>query len=328
MSELLNFIKQQTTPQQPVRNYTDIQQNSLSQFIKTQTAGNKIPAVTQDTYQAQKYPFFTDNKSLYTSSVKSNLTYSEEKEKIKNTYTDYVKKQNESIKNQFNVEPINDMAKGLSNIYDIKSNSSKDFFFEPSKKGESMIMMSGFRDNDEKVSFFRVPTPHDKDGKPIGYHLNTVNQKQRKTLNLTPLQEKTLAKLDHKEIPEPIYHAFKNFDDVAETVKVAGKAAAAVGAVYDTYEFGKTIYDDLNDVDGKLGRDTDEMVFGISGGWAGGAVGTKYGTIGGSAIGTAICPGLGTVIGGFIGGSFGGIIGATAGRELGEFFVEQIYEEK
>ena len=111
-------------------------------------------------------------------------------------------------------------------------------------------------------------------------------------------------------------------------VKIAGKAAAVVGTVYDTYEFGKTIYDDLNDVDGKLGRNTDEMVFGISGGWAGGAVGTKLGSVGGYAIGTAICPGLGTIIGGLIGGSFGGIIGATAGRELGEFFVEQIYEEK
>ena len=132
----------------------------------------------------------------------------------------------------------------------------------------------------------------------------------------------------HKEIPEPIYHAFKNFDDVAKTVKVAGKAAAVVGALYDTYEFGKTIYGDLNDEDGKLGNDTVEMVLGISGGWAGGAVGTKYGTIGGSAIGTAICPGLGTVIGGFIGGAVGGIIGSTTGRELGESVANQMYQEK
>ena len=234
----------------------------------------------------------------------------------------------DTSRNESTIEPINDISKGLSNIGEIKEYFPEELTFGTTRDGESMIMMKGFRNDGGKMSFFHVDAPHTKDGKVIGHHLNTVNQKQRNMINLTPLQEKVLTKRDHFEIPKPVYDTFKNFDDVAETVKFAGKAAAVVGALYDTYEFGKTVYDDLNDGDGKLGRDTDEMVFGINGGWAGGAIGTKLGTISGAAIGTAICPGLGTVIGGFIGGSAGGIIGATKGRELGESVVNQIYQEK
>ena len=180
----------------------------------------------------------------------------------------------------------------------------------------------------EPISFFRFDKPHYVYGKTIIYHLNTVNHKQREMLNLSPLQKNVLAKLDHKEIPEPVNDALKNFNDIAENVKFAGKAAAVTGVIFDTYEFGKTVYGDLNDEDGKLGQDTAEMVLGIGGSWAGGAAGTKLGTVGGSAIGTAVCPGLGTVIGGFIGGSFGGIIGSVTGRELGESLIKEIYKEE
>lgn len=194
--------------------------------------------------------------------------------------------------------------------------------------GESLIKMTGFRDSDRPMGFFRVHTPHDIDGKPIGYHINTLRENEFKKVTLTPLQEKILRKLNHKEIPKPVYDALKNFDDIAENFKFAGKAAAVTGVIFDTYEFGKTVYSDLNDEDGKLGQETFEMVLGIGGGWTGGAAGTKLGTVGGSAVGTAVCPGLGTVIGGFIGGSFGGIIGSVTGRELGESLIKAIYKEE
>ena len=225
-----------------------------------------------------------------------------------------------------NTQWVSDTSKGLANIGKIKNYFPNELSLKDvTEDGESMIKMEGFRDNDKTMGFFRVDEPH---GRYKSHHFNTVDAKQRDMLNLSTLQKTVLAKLDHKEISEPVYNALKNFDDIAENVKFAGKAVAVAGLAFDTYEFGKTVYSDLNDEDGKLGQETFEMVLGIGGGWAGGAAGTKLGTVGGSAIGTAVCPGLGTVIGGFIGGSFGGIMGSVTGRELGESLIKEIYKEE
>ena len=227
-----------------------------------------------------------------------------------------------------NTQWVSDASKGLANIGKIKDYFPESVSYGKTSGGESLIKMTGFRDSDRPMGFFRVHTPHDIDGKPIGYHINTLRENEFKKVTLTPLQEKSLVKLSHKEIPKPVYDVLENFEDIAENVKFAGKAAAVTGVIFDTYEFGKTVYSDLNDEDGELGQDTAELVLGIGGGWAGGAAGTKLGTVGGSAVGTAICPGLGTVIGGFIGGSFGGIIGSVTGRELGESLIKTIYKEE
>ena len=225
-----------------------------------------------------------------------------------------------------NTQWVSDTSKGLANIGKIKNYFPNELSLKDvTEDGESMIKMKGFRDNDKTMGFFRVDEPH---GRYKSHHFNTVDAKQRDMLNLSTLQKTVLAKLDHKEISEPLYDALKNFDDIAKNVKFAGKAVAVAGVAFDTYEFGKTVYSDLNDEDSKLGHDTAEMVLGIGGSWAGGAAGTKLGTVGGSAIGTAVCPGLGTVIGGFIGGSFGGIIGSVTGRELGESLIKEIYKEE
>ncbi len=225
-----------------------------------------------------------------------------------------------------NTQWVSDTSKGLANVAKIKDYFPNELSLKDvTEDGESMIKMKGFRDNDKTMGFFRVDEPH---GRYKSHHFNTVDAEQREMLNLSPLQKNVLAKLDHKEIPKPVYDALKNFDDIAEKFKFAGKAAAVTGVIFDTYEFGKTVHSDLNDEDGKLGHDTAEMVLGIGGSWAGGAAGTKLGAVGGSAIGTAVCPGLGTVIGGFIGGSFGGIIGSVTGRELGESLIKEIYKEE
>lgn len=225
-----------------------------------------------------------------------------------------------------NTQWASDTSKGLANVGKIKDYFPNELSLkDATRDGESMIKMEGFRNDGKTMGFFRVDEPH---GRYKSHHFNTVDAEQREMLNLSPLQKNVLAKLDHKEIPKPVYDALKNFDDIAENVKFAGKAAAVAGVVFDTYEFGKTVHSDLNDEDGELGQDTAELVLGIGGGWAGGAAGTKLGTVGGSAIGTAVCPGLGTVIGGFIGGSFGGIIGSVTGRELGESLIKTIYKEE
>lgn len=193
-----------------------------------------------------------------------------------------------------NTQWVSDISKGLANVGKIKDYFPNELSLKDvTRDGESMIKMEGFRNDGKTMGFFRVDEPHNR---YKSHHFNTVDAEQREMLNLSPFQKNVLAKLDHKEIPKPVYDALKNFDDIAENVKFAGKAAAVTGVIFDTYEFGKTVHSDLNDEDGELGQDTAELVLGIGGGWAGGAAGTKLGTVGGSAVGTAVCPGLGTVI--------------------------------
>lgn len=141
------------------------------------------------------------------------------------------------------------------------------------------------------------------------------------------LQKATAKFLNHKKIPETAYNTFKDFDNVEKYVKVGGKALTIAGFVFDAYDFGTSVYTDLNDEDRKLGKTTVSSAAGIAGSWAGGAAGAKLGAMGGAAVGSFICPGLGTAIGGFLGGLGGGIVGSVAGRKVGEVIVDEAYKE-
>ena len=204
-------------------------------------------------------------------------------------------------------------------------------FIRPDQSGaNSMIMDVGKTKIFNKGNpVFRFDVPEDAaKGKNaiLGYHINTIDYKNVQNSNLNRVQKWTLNKLNHMEIPKPLYDMFHNFDDVASKAKLGGKAMAVVGVAMDIYDMGATIYDDLNDEDGKLGKKTVSAAVGIGSSWAGGAAGAKLGAMGGSALGTLICPGLGTVIGGFLGGLVGGIAGSWGARTLGEYIVDETYK--
>ena len=91
-----------------------------------------------------------------------------------------------------------------------------------------------------------------------------------------------------------------NFDEIINNVKFAGKAVAAAGVVLEAVEYGDTVYRDLNDADGKLGKETLKASVGIVGEWAGGLTGAKLGAMGEAAFGSAILLGAGTAVGGFV----------------------------
>ena len=89
----------------------------------------------------------------------------------------------------------------------------------------------------------------------------------------------------------------------------------------DAYELGSAMYNDLNDEDQKLGKETVSAAVGIGGSWAGAAAGAKLGAMGGAAFGS-LFPGPGTAIGGAIGGVIGGMAGGVGGRELVDRLME------
>ena len=145
-----------------------------------------------------------------------------------------------------------------------------------------------------------------------------INVKSKPNANV--FQTKLANALDHKKIPQSVYDAFKNFDDVGKIVKKGGKAVAVVGAVVDTVDFGTTVYDDYQD-DGHLGKKTVSSAARIGGSWAGAWAGAK----GGAALGTlvgSVFPGAGNVIGGFIGGVVGGIAGGLLGSWASDEIVD------
>ena len=189
----------------------------------------------------------------------------------------------------------------------------------------NMIMDSGKRVNKpDGIRTFHVDVEGKATNQPF-FHLNTTRYKDLESGNYNPVQKLTLKKLNHTEIPKPVYEAFKDFDQVKDVVKTGGKALAIIGAAMDVYEMGSTIADDLNDEDKKLGKKTVSTAAGIGGSWAGVAAGGELGAMGGAAIGTLICPGLGTVIGGFLGGIAGGIAGAIGGEKVGEYLANLLY---
>ena len=167
---------------------------------------------------------------------------------------------------------------------------------------------------------FEIENHPIKTGTPAINHINT---KPPKDANI--LQRKLADKIDHKYVSQEFYDTFRNFDEVVDNVKFAGKAIAAAGVILEAVEFADTVYEDLNDKDGKLGKKTVKVSAGITGDWAGGLIGAKIGATGGAAIGSNILMGPGTVIGGFIGGIIGGVAGSIAGRDTMENWVEKHY---
>ena len=198
------------------------------------------------------------------------------------------------------------------------------------------ITKVGIRNKDQTGNISRMLTDPITNENLFYFDKHGINTRQGKTPdfkhiniktreNAPSWQENIAQKLDHTEIPKPVYEAFKDFDQVKNVVKTGGKALAVIGAAMDVYEMGSTIADDLNDEDKKLGKKTVSTAASIGGSWAGGAAGGELGAMGGAAIGTLICPGLGTVIGGFLGGIAGGIAGAISGEKVGEFLADLIY---
>ena len=54
-----------------------------------------------------------------------------------------------------------------------------------------------------------------------------------------------------------------------KVVKIAGRILLVAGLALDALEIGLTIYDDLHDADGKLGKKTLSTIVSIGGSWGG-----------------------------------------------------------
>ncbi len=136
-----------------------------------------------------------------------------------------------------------------------------------------------------------------------------------------PMQELTDMLDNSMKFTESLNDLFIHSDDLADFTKKGGKAISVVGAVLDIYELGSTMYYDLNDEDGKIGKKTIEAAVGIVS-ELGGEI---LGSIGGTAVGTALSggqPGPLSTIGGFVGGIFGSLIG----KRYGEYILDEAYQ--
>ena len=121
---------------------------------------------------------------------------------------------------------------------------------------------------------------------------------------------------NHYPLSEEAYNVLKNFEKTGEVVRVAGRVLLVAGIVLDALEIGTTMYSDLNDADGRLGKKTISTVASIGGSWGGSIVGANVGAAIGVLAGPAApiaVPVLGIV--GGIGGAIGGAIGGEAFAE-------------
>lgn len=131
---------------------------------------------------------------------------------------------------------------------------------------------------------------------------------------------------DHVAITEDAFLKLSHFQQGAKVVKIAGRILLVTGVALDALEIGTTMYADLNDADGKLGRSTITTAASIAGGWSGSIAGAKLGAMAGAALGSAVLPGPGTLVGGFVVGLVGGIAGAVAGDSFGNWLAECILD--
>ncbi|MBU5627826.1 complement resistance protein TraT [Oscillibacter sp. MSJ-2] len=191
---------------------------------------------------------------------------------------------------------------------------------------KNSISISSLRDfssrsiNLKGTTVFRADTPHSG----FTYHINTVEGRSIKTgqYAASKLQLQNLNKLNHTEISYDAFQVLRNFDGVAKKIRIAGKVLLAAGVALDVLELSRTIEDDLQDADRKIGKETYSEIASIGGSWAIGALGAESGTLLGASVGTAIFPGVGTVIGGAIGGLVLGLAGSFAGDRLGSFVID------
>lgn len=131
---------------------------------------------------------------------------------------------------------------------------------------------------------------------------------------------------DHVAITEDAFLKLSHFQQGAKVVKIAGRILLVTGVALDALEIGTTMYADLNDADGKLGRSTITTAASIAGEWSGSIAGAKLGAMAGAALGSAVLPGPGTLVGGFVVGLVGGIAGAVAGDSFGNWLAECILD--
>ena len=332
MSNLLTYIQSQTKPR-----YTDLQQSSLSQYIKTQTAKTPQQTTTQSSIP-QKYgtvngttklPSHIENQGYYDLSGKLNQqNLSGNSSKTYNKYYSYVKNKNETLTREFNAENLKSAYIGVlpsTNTINPLQTEITGVGYRQFVKGHGKLPHTV---DNTKFQLYNVNSNErlfeiekHKIGNTLNVpHINTIEPKKAK-----PSQKKLATYWNEKEVSEEFYDAFRNFDDVADNVKFAGKAIATAGIILEAVELIDTVYEDLNDEDGKLGKKFAKVTAGITGDWAGSLIGAEIGALGGAAIGSNILLGPGTLIGGFIGGTIGGVAGSIAGRNTMENWVEKYY---
>lgn len=130
---------------------------------------------------------------------------------------------------------------------------------------------------------------------------------------------------DHVAITEEAFLKLAYFERDAKVVKIAGRILLVTGAALDAIELGTTMYADLNDADGKIGRSTITTAASIAGEWGGSIAGAKLGAMAGATLGSVL-PGPGTLVCGFVGGLAGGIAGAVAGDAFGNWVAECVLD--
>ncbi len=150
---------------------------------------------------------------------------------------------------------------------------------------------------------------------PINYkHVNF-----EKVNNSNFIYEQIRMRYNHYPLSDEAYNVLKNLDDTGKKVRIGGRVLFVTGIVLDTLELGKSINDDLNDADKKIGKKTLTSVFSIGGSWAGAAIGAKIGASVGAFTGPAApiaIPVLSLV---------GGIAGSFVGDSLGSYVVDITY---
>lgn len=82
---------------------------------------------------------------------------------------------------------------------------------------------------------------------------------------------------NHYPLSEEAYNVLKNLEKTGEVVRVAGRVLLVAGIILDALEIGTTMYSDLNDADGRLGKKTISTVASIGGSWGGSIVGANVG---------------------------------------------------
>ena len=256
-----------------------------------------------------------DNTTNREDDVYKNLNSTEEYDIIKNN----------SIYSQGSLETISNIVKGAvpSNLYisPLQTQTTGIGWYNPEKpKGRTGYGHQLYDVNTGK-RLFAV------DRHNLGKNKNVPHLNIDYAKNASDHQKTIARNLNHRAIPDELYNRTNSFAKVVDDFKGAGKTMAAVGIVLDAYDIAKVMYDDMNDDDGTIGKETIRQAVGVGGSWMFGAMGSKLGAMGGAAIGTAICPGLGTVIGGYIGGVAGGIAGSFSGDEISEYLVDKFYKE-
>ena len=296
--------------------------------MQTNTGKNNMYTATPKMYDTPKVNTTPAAQKQWNKGVSGQNKYvnrADDVYKKLNSTEEYDKIKNNSIYSQDRSETVNNIVKGTvpSNLYinPLQTQTTGVGWYNPERpKGRTGYGHQLYDVNIGK-RLFAI------DRHNLGKNKNVPHLNVDSVKDASDYQRTIAGKLNHKIIPEELYNRTNNFTKVVDDFKGAGKAMAAMGFVLDAYDIAKVMYDDMNDEDGTIGKETIRQAVGVGSSWMFGAMGSKLGAMGGAAIGTAICPGLGTVIGGYIGGVAGGIAGSFGGDEIAEHFVDKFYIE-